>query len=180
MNFELKTMTKTKIADVVVLSHKNRQPGDNPGAELKFSMSVSNDALSMFDGFLKSMLYSKLGASSSSKNQKELDGVEPVSDMPNLTSLGLKLAALHWTEEATGYDLTIDHGMGGASNLVLASCTISNFKIKPNEGGTVFIGWLAKLQDVPEAVFGKLATLKNTQVHITLTPPEIVQGKVAA
>jgi hypothetical protein len=62
MNFELETMTKTKITDVVVLSSKNRQPGDNPGAGLKFSMPASNDALSMFDGFLKSMLYSKSAA----------------------------------------------------------------------------------------------------------------------
>jgi hypothetical protein len=178
MNFELETMTKTKITDVVVLSSKNRQLGDNPGAGLKFSMSASNDALSMFDGFLKSMLYSKSAASSTSKKQKDLDGVEPVTDMPNLTALGMKLGALHWSEDATGYELTIDHGMGGASNVVLAACTISKFKIKPNEGGTVDIDWLVESQDVPEAVFGKLATLKNIEVQITLTAPVVVQSTV--
>jgi hypothetical protein len=175
MNFELDTMTKTKITDVVVLSSNNRQPGDNPGAGLKFSMSASNDALSMFDGFLKSMLYSKSAASSTSKKQKDLDGVEPVTDMPNLTALGMKLGALHWSEDATGYELTIDHGMGGASNVVLAACSISKFKIKPNEGGTVDIDWLVESKDVPEAVFGKLATLKNIEVQITLTAPVVTQ-----
>lgn len=172
-------MTKTKITDVVVLSQKSRKPGENPGARLKFSMQASNDALAMFDSFLKSMLYSKSAASSSSKKQKDLDGVEPVTDMPNLTALGMKLGALHWSEIATGYELTIYHGMGGASNVVLAACTISKFKLKPNEGGTVDIDWLVESQDVPEAVFGKLATLKNIEVQITLIAPVVVQGEVS-
>lgn len=45
MTFELETTTKAKLTDVVVLSQKNRQPDENPGAKLSFETSLSNHML---------------------------------------------------------------------------------------------------------------------------------------
>jgi len=176
--FELETATKTKITDVVVLSQKNRAPGENPGAALSFSMLLSNDALSYFDGSLKSFLYGKQANGSAESQQGGLDAVEPVSDMPNLTKAGMKLGKLHWGQEYTGYELTIEHGMGGKSDLQIADSTLSKFVFIPKEGGSFELQFLLESQDVPEKVFGKLATMKNTEVSILLTPPEVVQEQI--
>ena len=118
MTFELESFTKTKITDVVVLSQKNREPDANPGAALTFHIATSNDTLDYFDGALRSFLFQK-NANSSTSNQQDLDGVEPVSDRPNLTGIGMHVGRLHWDLELTGYSLTIDYGIGGKSNLVL-------------------------------------------------------------
>lgn len=175
MSFVLETLTKTKITDVMVLSQKNREPDQNPGAALSFSMELSNNALSYFDGSLKSFLYTKSAASSAAPAQQGLEGVEQVSDLPNLTRGGIKMGKFNWNEDLYGYELVIDHGMGGKSNLELADCIVSNFKVEPKEGGTILLGFLLESQDVPEKVFGKLATLKNREVQITLTAPEVKQ-----
>ena len=66
-------------------------------------------------------------------------------------------------------------GLGGAS---LSIAIVSNFRIEPKEGGTIIVGFLLESQDVPEKVFGKLATLKNREVQITLAAPEIKQESI--
>ena len=175
MSFVLESLTKAKITDVVVLSQKNREPDANPGAALTFSMELSNNALTYFDGSLKSFLYTKSAASSAAPAQQGLEGVEEVSDLPNLTRSGIKMGKFHWNEDLTGYTLVIDHGMGGKSNLEIGDAMVSNFRIEPKEGGTIIVGFLLESQDVPEKVFGKLATLKNREVQITLSAPEVTQ-----
>jgi hypothetical protein len=175
MSFVLETLTKAKITDVVVLSQKNREPDQNPGAALTFSMELSNNALSYFDGSLKSFLYTKSAASSAGPAQKGLEGVEEISDMPNLTRGGIKMGKFHWNEDLSGYGLVIDHGMGGKSNLEISDCVVSGFRITPKEGGTIILDFKIEAQDVPEKVFGKLATIKNREVQITLSAPEVKQ-----
>ena len=177
MSFELETMTKAKITDVEILSQKNRAPDANPGAKLSISMDLGNDALSYFDGSLKSFLFYK-SAASSKPGQATLEGVTPVSDMPNLTKAGEALGALHWDLELTGYELVIDHGLGGKSNLTLEDCKLTGFSFAAKEGGTCTVKLVAESEDVAEKVFGKLATLKAREVSIMLTAPEVVQQEV--
>lgn len=177
MSFEIESFATAKLVDVVVLSQKNRQPDENPGAKLSFDVALPNDALSCFDGFLLGFLFTK-GAGPAKPEQGTLEGVAVVSDTPNLTKIGEKVGALHWDEEGTGYELTIDHGMGGKSNPVLQDCTIGNFRIHPKEGGTVNIKFDVESNDVPEKIFGKLATLKTRDIKITLLAPEVVQDDI--
>jgi len=177
MTFELLTKTKTKLQDVVVLSQKNRQPDDNPGAKLSVEMSLSNDMLAFFDGSLKSFLFTKNGAVASAKgSQAPLDGIPPVSDTPNLTPIGAKVGALHWEQEMTGYELVIDLGLGGKrSNIEIADCTLSDWRLIPKEGGSFLARFNIESEDVSEAYFGKLAKLKSREIEITLRPPEVGQ-----
>lgn len=177
MTFQLETLTKSKITDVVVLSQKNREPDDNPGAALSFSMELSNNHLSYFDGSLKSFLYSRSAASSASPKQGALDGVEQITDMPNLTVAGFKIGKFHWDHDLTGYSLEIDQGLGGKnSNLSIGDVALASFRIEPKEGGTILLSFIAESQDVPEKVFGRLATLKNREVQIRLAPPVVDQS----
>lgn len=181
MQFTLESPTKAKLLDVVVLSQKNRQPDENPGAKLTVEMSLPNSCLSMFDGFLKSMLFAKAaGADSSSKaKQGTLEGVEAVSDMPALSGIGLKCGSLRWWHDLAGYNLLVDLGIGRKqSNLEIEGCSISGWKLTPKEGGTVIVKANIESADVSESAFGKLAKLKSREISITLTPPEEQQQAI--
>jgi len=177
--FELLSKTKAKLQDVVVLSQKNRQPDDNPGAKISVEMMLSNDILAFFDGSLRSFLFTKNPAAAIAtgrSKQGELDGVDAVSDTPNLTSLGSKIGSLHWSDESTGYTFVVDQGLGGKlSNLELADCKLSNWRILPKEGGTVIMRFDIESNDVSEKAFGRLAKLKSREIEVLLLPPEVTQ-----
>lgn len=177
MSFAIETLNKAKITDVVVLSQKNREPDANPGAALKFAMELSNHALAHFDGSLKSFLYTR-SAASSQDPQGGLEGVEEVSDMPNLTRAGVKLSKFNWDEYLTGYTLVIDQGLGGKSNIEIGDAILSKFRISPKDGGSIIVSFLLESQDVSESVFGKLAGLKKRDVQITLQPPVVTQESI--
>ena len=131
----------------------------------------------MFDGGLKSFLYTKK-ASSSTGQQETLEGIEPVTDLPNLSRIGAHIGRIHWDGEFSGYTLVIDHGMGGASNIEVTDCVLSKFRLAAQEGGTVAMDFMLESQDVAANVFGKLATLKNREVEITLVAPEVAQTEL--
>lgn len=177
--FELLTKTKTKLLDVVVLSQKNRHPDDNPGAKLSVEMMLSNDILAYFDGSLRSFLFTKnpVAAIATGKSkQTELDGVDPISDTPNLTAIGSHVGALHWDDESTGFTFVVDLGLGGKlSNLELGDCKLSNWRLIPKEGGTVVTRFDIESNDVSEKSFGRLAKLKSREIEVLLLPPEVTQ-----
>jgi hypothetical protein len=175
--FELLSATKTKIVDVVVLSQKNRQPDDNPGVKISVEQALTNMALAHFDGGLRAMLYSKKPGAAAAP-QRDLEGVEPISDTPHLTPIGQRLGWFHWDWEGSGYTLAIDHGMGGKSALELADCTVSNLRLHCNEGGTVDARYDIESADASEKAFGRLAKLKSTEVEILLRAPEVAQDDI--
>lgn len=176
--FELETATPAKMTDVNVLSDKDRGPDANPGAAMFFTLTCANDLLSMFDGRLRHTLFCK-SAASSPPAQGTITGVDPVSDLPNLTPIGKALAQFDWDLELTGYTLTFDHGLGGPhSDITIEDCTLSGWKILAKEGGSVQLKFKAEAPDVSEQIHGKLATLKAREVKLLLTPPEVVQEDV--
>jgi hypothetical protein len=167
--FEIDTSTPAKLVDVVVLSQKNRAVGDAPGAKLSVSMALGNDSLVLFDGTMKSYLYTKLPDGAGGPPQPDL----PIVDAPNLTPAGKKTGRFNWELELTGYTMTLDTGLGGArSNLEIKDCALSNFRLHPKEGGTVIADFDIESQDITEKAFGKLATLKSREIALLLAPPE--------
>jgi hypothetical protein len=175
MSFELETPTKAKVLEVFVLSQKNRQPDENPGAKLTLQALLANDVLSTIDGALKGVLFTRDGTPRPQDKQATLDGVEVVSDMPNLSSVGAHVKTLKWVDELSGYRLSIDHGTGGRSNILVDDCKLSNFKIGPQPGGTVQIKFDLESPNVSEKTWGKLAKMKSCEVEITLLAPSIDQ-----
>lgn len=179
MSFELESPTNAKILEVIVLAEKDRAPDTNPGAGLDVSITTSNSLLTTFDGALRGVLYTKNANSSPEQKQATLDGVEPVSDLPNLTELGKKLGSFSLDVEYTGYSMVIDRGMGGkSSDLDLTDCKLSGFKFKPKEGGSVEIKFRVESPDISEKLHGQLALMKTTERPITLTPPEVDQQDI--
>jgi hypothetical protein len=175
---ELTTATKAKMLDVVVLSQKNRQPDENPGAKMSIELTLSNEMLAHFDGSLKSFLYTRAGGSKPS-TQAQLDGVPEVSDAPNLTAAGQKIGRLQWNQELTGYTMTILLGIQTKrSNVEIKDCTLSHWRLQPKEGGTFVAKVDVESADVGEQVFGKLAKLKSREIQITLAAPVVAQQDI--
>jgi len=177
--FEIDTTTKARLSDVIVLSQKNRLPDENPGAKLSFEMDLPNRYLSCFDGALLGFLFCKNASTSSRPTQGTLDGVDPVSELPDLTTIGTKVGALNWEGEFIGYRLIVDQGLGGnLSNLAVDEGTVSNIRIKPKPGGTFQLKCDFESPNVSEATFGRLAKLKSREIDITITAPEVDQRDI--
>lgn len=172
MTFELEVFTKAKLLDHATLSQKDRDPDDNPGQALDFELAVSNEVLSMFDGHLRTALYTKTAASP--KKQEALEGMA-ITDLPNLSSIGAHVKRMKWSQEFTGMRLTIDYGLGqaGGSNLELLDCTAYNFVFMPKEGGSLLMKFRIDAPNVSEAIAGKLPKLKSREVQLMLLGPVV-------
>lgn len=174
--FSLPEFTKVKILDVTVLSQKNRPAGANPGARLNVQADLPNYVLTEFDGALRTALFTRSAAAETAKDKRQtLPGVEPISDLPNLTSIARHVRKVSWSEKLTGYTVEIDHGIGGKSNLQLADAALENFRFAAKEGGTVAAWWSIEVIDVPKLLMGELTMLKSREVPIKLAEPEIRQ-----
>lgn len=170
--FELDTPTKGKLVDVIVLSQKNRKPEDEPGAKIVLEVSLSNDVLSSFDGRLKSTLFTKNGATEKDATAA-LPGVEPASDMPDLTPIGQQMGTFKWKQQFTGYELAMKYGTGrAASNVGSEGCELTNVRITPKQGGTIVLKLNVEAPNVTESMFGKLARLKGREIEFALLAPK--------
>ncbi len=175
-SFEMLTATKSKLTDVKVLSQKNRAPDDNPGVKLTFETLLSNHELAQLDGYLKGFLFTKNGPESPKAKQDTLVGVEPVSDLPNLTTIGAKCGWIRWDQEFTGYSLKIILGTGSErSNIEVADCIVSGIRIQAQEGGSFKARYNVESPNVTEQQFGKLAKLKSRDVEKKMVAPDVQQ-----
>jgi len=179
--FSLHEFTKVKILDVSVLSSKNRPPGANPGVRLHVQAELPNDVLSYFDGALRGALFTKSEAAAETAKDKRqtLPGVEPISDLTDLTAMARHMGKIKWSEEMPGYTMTIDFGLGGKSNLMLDDATLDRWRFAPKKGGTVLGDWLIERTDVPTIMMGELTVLKSREVLMSLREPEITQQDLA-
>jgi hypothetical protein len=164
--FSLEAMTAVTIMNVNVRSELH---GDDhvPAADISVRLNTSNHILSEFDGSLRSMLYKAVEAS---QQQGQLEGVEPISDMPLLRTTNLE-QPLRLANEFMGYSLTIDRGLGGGSNVVVGDVAINKVRADCKEGGTVDLLFRLQASKLSADVIGKLATLIGCETKITLMPP---------
>ncbi|WP_422096850.1 hypothetical protein [Variovorax sp.] len=178
--FSLPEFTKVKVLDVTVLSQKNRPAGANPGVRLNVQADLPNYVLAAFDGALRTALFTKseAAAKTAKERRQTLPGVEEISDLPHLTSIARHVRKVAWNQKLTGYTVTIDHGTGGKSNLVLADSALENWRFQAKEGGTVAAWWSVEVVDVPKAVFAELAALKSREVPMTYREPEVAQQDI--
>ena len=169
MAFEFLTPTTAKLSSVNVRSEKHG-PELVPAVDLKLAIDASNDILAKFHPDLKASLYYK--AEPTNDDQEDLDGIEPVTNLPNLRFPRLD-GPLKWDIVGAGYHLCIDFGLGGDSNLNLHGVEINNFAFSPKEGGTVELAFRVQITDIDEQIIGKLAILVQHEVTITLTAPKV-------
>ncbi|HWK72213.1 MAG TPA: hypothetical protein VNS29_15370 [Burkholderiaceae bacterium] len=136
-----------------------------PACDLKIEAACSSEVLIYLHSQLRQLLF---------KKNDSPDLVDQVQDSEALTELRFpKMGPIKWTWEGTGYTLTVDYGLGDASNIVLGDCEVDNFKIDPMEGGTVNISFRVICH--PEtADVGRLCEMIQREIQITLAPPEPV------
>jgi hypothetical protein len=79
------------------------------------------------------------------------------------------MGAFKWDLAGKGYTLEVEYGIGGPSNIVMGA-DIDGFKLVPQNGGTVIIIFRAVVHPDEEA-FGKLCSLVQQSVTVTLTAP---------
>lgn len=156
-------MTKAKLQDVVVLSRKNRQPDENPGAKLVVSWSMLPGDLVQFDGSLRTFLFER---DATKAKQGTLEGIE---DTGQLTRAGSSLGTLVWKQDMTGYTLIIGWGTG-RNDINLSDCQLTQWRLTPKDGA-VLVKVNIDAPDVGTDVFGRLAKLKSCEIDLTLNPP---------
>jgi hypothetical protein len=176
--FHLEAMTPARLGSVNNRAEMHgKEP--KPAVDLRFTFDAPNDILALFDRNLLKALYHRAKGTEASGQQQGLEGVQPVSDAPNLRMPKLGLP-LKWEHDLTGYSLTIDPGLGGRSNIELYDCLVNSFTLEPKEGGTVTISLRVQAsKDLTEAVLGRLASLVQHDVSILLDPPEVAQEQLA-
>lgn len=130
-----------------------------PACDLKFEYQADNGELAQFAPDLRSALY------------KRPEDQEDMIDPERLSVLKFpKMGAFKWDFAGKGYSLEVDYGLGGISNIVLGGVDIDGFKLVPQNGGTVVIVFRVVVHPDEEA-FGKLCSLVQQMVTITLTAP---------
>ena len=177
MTFELLTPTAAKLTSVNCRSEMHGKDAV-PAVDLRLAFDAPNSVLSMFDGWLLSALYHRAGPDQPSDPQGQIEGVEAISDVPNLRMPHLA-SPVRWSKEYTGYELTFDFGIGGKSNITLTDCQVNSVQFAPKEGGTVEVGVRVQCsKGLTEKILGKLATLVQHDVQFTLRAPEVAQEQI--
>ena len=78
---------------------------------------------------------------------------------------------IKWDEDLEDYTVTIHHGLGGRSDVILGGCKVNGFVLEMKEGGTVAL--TCRVQCKPdEKQSGRLCMLVQTDCDISLAPPE--------
>lgn len=160
--------TKGKITDVHGFSIKLGQKDIRPAAQLSVVATTSNSILDQFSSRMLAVLFEK--AAGSEKMQKQLEGIEVVSERPNLTEEGMKLGTLSWRDEQTGCTMFIDRATGP---LKLPNCKADNFKIKCLDGGTVRVAFTLTTGEIDRDTAGDLLLLKDTDILFELTAAQV-------
>lgn len=168
MAFEIEDFTPVKITNVNPRSERHGPEELHPAVDIHISLTTSNNILTALDGKLLDALYTK-NANADQGSQQNLDGVEEVSNLPNLKFP--LMGALKWKKDLIGYTLTVQHGVG--SDIVLKGCKVNSFTIDPKEGGSVDLKFRVQSSDVDERTLGKLSLLVQNEVDIMLEAPEV-------
>lgn len=171
MAFEIEDFTPVKITSVNPRSERHGPEELHPAVDLHISLTTGNNILTALDGKLLDALYTK-NANADQGGQQNLEGVEEVSNLPNLKFP--LMGALKWKKDLVGYTLTVQHGVG--SDIVLKGCKVNNFTIDPKEGGSVDLKFRVQSSDVDERTLGKLGLLVQNEVDVMLLAPEAKQG----
>lgn len=169
MSFSLPLFTKVTVRSVNIRAENiGKEP--RPAMDIGLRLVGSNRLLDMLDPGLRLAFYRQAGAVEGA--QAELDGVDPLTDTPELRVTSVEMP-IELIREYMGRDVVIDFGLGGKSNIELAVCDVNAFKANMKEGGTVEIDFRVQVSDVNEKAMGKLGGLVKHEVEITvMSSPE--------
>lgn len=137
-------------------------PEKVPAADLKISCPMDAGVLAHFRADLKNMLFT---------SEKDLAGpVMRVRD-PHM------VYPISRDEEMTGATVLIDFGIGAPMRFEDAK--VNTFRLTPMDGGSVIVGFRVQCRPTEEQA-GKLYTLQEKGITITVEPGELPEVKAAA
>lgn len=149
MALELKNQ-KAKLAHFNARSEMNGED-HVPAADVKLELAIGAGDLAMFGPELRSSWYTN-------------DAAQKLRN-PQLAG------PFTWEGEIVGATMTIHHGLGGKSDLVIQGCTVNGFKLTPQEGGTVLVAM--RVQCHPnEKEAGKLYAMVQNELDVSLEPAQ--------
>lgn len=158
--FEIATKQPVKLTAFNTRAEKHgKEP--KPAADLLIEAAMGADCLRYFAPELREALYKPA--------EDQTDLVDP--DRNALTALRFqKMSPFAWGWEGKGYTMTIDYGLGGDSDLQLGDCTVKDFRIAPQQGGTVLIKFRV-VAHPDEKATGILGHRVQREIDVVLTAP---------
>lgn len=173
--FQLPNFLPVKVAGLSL-------PARKKGAEIVHTTDIvvehegANDVLNLFDAELLDMLYREIESEAEEK-QMSLDSIQKVSKKPVLRTAALQ-APIALSLKWVGYELTIDRGLGGDSNIVVDEIEIKRIRIWPKEGGTVKVMMHLQSKHVGAPQVGQLRELLKLETKIRLLAPKQKQDAI--
>lgn len=123
---------------------------------------LPNDVLLEFHPLLKDSFYRR-------DENAQTDMINGDSHRPILKFPGFP--NFPWKTTLDGYQFIAHTGIGGKSEISLIDCKLNKISFNMKEGGTVKLKFIVRAHANPKDV-GKLSTLIETEVQITLVPPD--------
>lgn len=162
------TQTRMKLAHVNVRSEVNGEDREC-ASDIRFDATVSNDVLNLLDPNLKAALYhydnGKADVADEGKHAEP--GFLPHLRFPKLSPSG----GISWEDEMKDANIAVTIP-GAKSAIMLEGVKVNKLRIWPKDGGSVMLSF--RVQCHPdEKVFGKLATLVQTDVEVSLSPAPV-------
>lgn len=173
MNIQLIGKTKATIVNIDVQCLKKGQTETTPAAAITVMAKLPNTYLNVIDktGKVREFWYEKNGQGA--KEQKQIDGVEVITDLPQLTQNGVKMGGdFKWAYEQTGCKLIIYRGVRDDHAIKLSDGTVKKVQVKCLDGGTIHLQFVVFVANLDEETMGAIAVLKKQTQDIELMSPE--------
>lgn len=169
--------TATRLLSLNVRT-ENHGDGLARAIDLKCQMDAPNTFLQQLAPELLGMLFMPV---EQPEPQTKLEGVPET--LPLLRSHAIKWP-LELEGDYAGYQVTVDRGLGGTSNMVLQEAKLNKLRLTCLEGGSVQLQYRLQVSNVGDEVIGKLSSYIKSDMHIALLPPQVkpaaIDGSQAA
>ena len=160
------TFTATRLLSLNVRT-ENHGDGLARAIDLKCQMDAPNTFLHQLAPELLAMLFMPVEAP---EPQAKLDGVPET--MPLLRSHAIQWP-LALEGDYSGYQITVDRGLGGSRNIVLQEAKLNKLRLTCMEGGTVQLQFRLQVSNVGDEVIGRLSSYIKADMFVALLPPQV-------
>lgn len=163
-NFSFPTMTEAEIKSINLRAETHGKDFV-PAIDLGLRIKGSNRLLLMFGlGRFYGYFVPADAPADDEPTQEELDGMEAISDRPKLR---FNVESEDLGIEYTGFNLVVDYGSGGKSNIELYG-NIKKVKIAEfHDGGSITLEFTFQASGVDDKIVGKLSGLLRHKVKFT-------------
>lgn len=173
MPFELPAGTAVTLTSA---TPRTETHGDNRVIAISLGLTLKgpNTILDRLSPTLRDTLYKAAEA------QDVLPGVEETT--PLLRTRGIEQLTLGGSLD--GWVLTVAHGIGDDTAIVLGGCKVDKFRLAPHEGGSVDLLFRIGSSDVDAEELGLLCSKLGQEISIALAAPKkpdvVIDGTTAA